>query len=66
MTTSSQTGTPISKRLKFAALCCIIFGFGVELTGVVLKNSSLFNLGLILFLLGLPGYFIGWCISRRS
>jgi hypothetical protein len=54
-----------SRLLKNVALCCAMSGFALELGGGIAGNWLVFKVGLILFLLAFPLFFLGLFLGRR-
>ena len=52
-------------RFKNAALASAVIGFGLQLAGTVTGHSQLAQVGMGMFLFGLPLFFVGLYLGRR-
>jgi hypothetical protein len=52
-------------RFKNAALASAVIGFGLQLAGTVTGNTQLAQVGMGMFLFGLPLFFVGLYLGRR-
>lgn len=52
-------------RFKNAALASAVIGFGLQLAGTVTGQTQLAQIGMGMFLFGLPLFFVGLYLSRR-
>ena len=51
------------KNLAFVAL---FSGFALELGGGIMGNGLVLKVGIFLFLMGIPLFFIGWWLGRHK
>jgi hypothetical protein len=52
-------------RFKNAALASAVIGFGLQLAGTVTGHTQLAQIGMGMFLFGLPLFFVGLYLGRR-
>jgi hypothetical protein len=53
-------------RFKNAALASAVIGFGLQLAGTVTGQTQLAQVGMGMFLFGLPLFFVGLYLGRRQ
>jgi hypothetical protein len=53
------------RLLKNLALCCAMSGFALTLGGGIIGSGLISRIGLILFLLAFPLFFLGLFLGRR-
>jgi hypothetical protein len=64
-TTLSEAWAERLGRLKSAALVSAVIGFGVQIVGTLIGHAQMTQVGMGMFLLGIPAYFVGLFLSRR-
>lgn len=60
-----SSGARRGRLLKNLALCCAMSGFALQLGGGITGHWLVFQIGLGLFLLALPLFFLGRILGRR-
>ncbi len=60
---SAQARGRFFKNIAFVAL---FSGFALEIGGGIMGNWLVLRVGIFLFLMGIPLFFIGWWLGRRK
>jgi hypothetical protein len=66
MTPPSSPSARHGRTLKNLALCFLLSGFALELGGAIVGNSTVFKVGIFLFLMGIPLLALGIFLGRRK
>ncbi len=61
----SEEWVPRLKRLKNAALVSAVIGFGVQIVGTLAGHAQMAQVGMGMFMFGIPVFLVGYFLSQR-